>query len=158
MGVLELLLSLPMVAIALILLLHGQLSNNMANSSFTKSSINTPVAVADGGTGAATFTDAGVLIGNSTGAVQVTNAATSGQVLTTNGAGLDPTIQAAGGRATIPTTKFLHIFDVSARYSSREYCLLKMQYCLLRKLIHPKQSEMLLQKTLYSTFLTLTYT
>lgn len=53
----------------------------------------TDLAVADGGTGASTFTDGGVLIGNGTGAVQVTTAGTSGQVLTSNGAGVDPTFQ-----------------------------------------------------------------
>lgn len=53
--------------------------------------------VANGGTGATTFTDAGVLIGNTTGAVQVTTAGSSGQVLTSNGAGVDPTFQDAGG-------------------------------------------------------------
>ena len=57
--------------------------------------------VANGGTGAATFTDAGVLIGNSTGAIQVTTAGTTGQVLTSNGSGVDPTFQAAAGGALI---------------------------------------------------------
>ena len=50
-----------------------------------------------GGTGAATFTDGGVLIGNGTGAVQATSAGTAGQVLTSNGAGVDPTFQTASG-------------------------------------------------------------
>ena len=59
--------------------------------------IPTPVSVANGGTGVATLGDAGVLIGNGTGAVQVTGAGTSGQVLTSNGAGVDPTFQAATG-------------------------------------------------------------
>lgn len=57
----------------------------------------TDVVVADGGTGASTLGDAGVLIGNGTGAVQVTSAGTSGQVLTSNGAGVDPTFQAVSG-------------------------------------------------------------
>lgn len=56
----------------------------------------TGLPVAGGGTGATTFTDAGVLIGNGTGAIQVTTAGTAGQVLTSNGAGVDPTFQAAG--------------------------------------------------------------
>lgn len=60
----------------------------------------TDVPVTDGGTGASTFTDAGVLIGNGTGAVQVTTAGTAGQVLTSNGAGVDPTFQAASGGGT----------------------------------------------------------
>lgn len=55
----------------------------------------TAVTVPFGGTGAASFTDAGVLLGNGTGAVQVTTAGTAGQVLTSNGAGVDPSFQAA---------------------------------------------------------------
>lgn len=55
------------------------------------------LTVGRGGTGAATFTDGGVLIGNGTNAVQVTTAGTAGQVLTSNGAGVDPTFQAAAG-------------------------------------------------------------
>ena len=58
---------------------------------------NAAVTVAQGGTGVATLGDAGVLIGNGTGVVQVTGAGTSGQVLTSNGAGVDPTFQAAAG-------------------------------------------------------------
>lgn len=58
------------------------------------------LAVADGGTGAATLADNGVLIGNGTGAIQATAVGTAGQVLTSNGAGSDPTFQdAAGGDA-----------------------------------------------------------
>lgn len=53
-----------------------------------------PLAVGVGGTGAATFTDGGVLVGNAASAVQATTAGTSGQVLTSNGAGVDPTFQA----------------------------------------------------------------
>ena len=59
-----------------------------------------PIVVADGGTGVATLGDAGVLIGNGTGVVQVTSAGVSGQILTSNGAGVDPTFQAAGTGAT----------------------------------------------------------
>lgn len=62
---------------------------------------NAAVTVAQGGTGVATLGDAGVLIGNATGVVQVTSAGTSGQVLTSNGAGVDPTFQAAAGGSTI---------------------------------------------------------
>lgn len=51
------------------------------------------LAVAGGGTGAITLADAGVLIGNGTGAIQATGAGTVGQVLTSNGAGVDPTFQ-----------------------------------------------------------------
>ena len=66
-----------------------------ANSDITSlAGLTTPLSVAQGGTGAATLGDAGVLIGNGTGAVAVTGAGTSGQVLTSNGAGVDPTFQA----------------------------------------------------------------
>ena len=57
----------------------------------------TDIGVEHGGTGVSSFTDAGVLIGNGTGAVQATSAGTSGQVLTSNGAGVDPTFQDAAG-------------------------------------------------------------
>lgn len=62
-------------------------------ASATSLTLGTDLAVADGGTGASTFTDAGVLIGNGTGAIQATSAGTAGQVLTSNGAGVDPTFQ-----------------------------------------------------------------
>jgi hypothetical protein len=81
--------------------------------------------VANGGTGATTLGDAGVLIGNGTGAVQVTTAGTAGQVLTSNGAGVDPTFQAASGGVadgatlatgfTFPNTG-LHILDTNASH------------------------------------------
>jgi len=62
------------------------------------------LAVANGGTGVATLGDAGVLIGNATGVVQVTGAGTAGQVLTSNGAGVDPTFQAVAVTATSTNT------------------------------------------------------
>ena len=65
-------------------------------------SIPNPLTVDRGGIGVATLGDAGVLIGNGTGAVQVTGAGTSGQVLTSNGAGVDPTFQAAAAAAATP--------------------------------------------------------
>lgn len=57
----------------------------------------TTIAVTAGGTGVESFTDGGVVIGNGTGALAVTTAGTSGQVLTSNGAGVDPTFQTAAG-------------------------------------------------------------
>ena len=57
--------------------------------------------VASGGTGAVTFTDGGVMIGNVTGAIQVTTAGTVGQVLTSNGSGVDPTFQSAAPKYAI---------------------------------------------------------
>lgn len=55
--------------------------------------------VANGGTGAATLTIHGVVIGNTASAVNVTSAGTAGQVLTSNGAALDPTFQASAAAA-----------------------------------------------------------
>lgn len=72
------------------------LPQNIATTStptFAGLTLTNPLTVPNGGTGAGTFTDGGVLIGNGTGAIQVTSAGTSGQVLTSNGAGVDPTFQ-----------------------------------------------------------------
>jgi len=81
-------------------------TETLTNKTLTSPTITTPtvdlsavtsagdLAVANGGTGAGTFTDGGVLIGNGTNPVQVTTAGTSGHVLTSNGAGNDPTFQA----------------------------------------------------------------
>jgi len=55
----------------------------------------TVLFIYQGGTGASSFTDAGVIIGNGTGALQVTTAGSAGEILTSNGAGVDPTFQAA---------------------------------------------------------------
>lgn len=67
----------------------------------------TGLPVAGGGTGVATLADAGVLIGNGTGAVQVTGAGTGGQVLTSNGVGVDPTFQAAAGAPFVDSTAII---------------------------------------------------
>lgn len=96
-------------------------TDTLTNKTLTSPTLTTPVLgtpssgtltnctglpVAGGGTGAATFTDGGVIIGNGTGALQVTSAGTAGQVLTSNGAGVDPTFQDATGSSlpnVIPT-------------------------------------------------------
>lgn len=52
------------------------------------------LGVASGGTGAATLTNHGVVLGQGTAAVAVTSAGTATQVLTSNGAAADPTFQA----------------------------------------------------------------
>ena len=64
--------------------------NNVANS-FLSSATN--VTVAEGGTGAGTFTDNGILYGNGTGAIAATAVGTATQVLTSNGTGVAPTFQ-----------------------------------------------------------------
>lgn len=69
-----------------------------ANSDITSlSALSTPLSVAQGGTGAATLGDAGVLIGNGTGAIAATGAGTADEVLTSNGAGVDPSFKGLGG-------------------------------------------------------------
>lgn len=52
------------------------------------------LAVANGGTGAATLTAHDVIIGNGTGAVTLISPSTAGLVLTSNGTSADPTFQA----------------------------------------------------------------
>jgi|TARA_R110000803_G_scaffold1153_1_gene3802 hypothetical protein len=70
--------------------------NNVANS-FLSSATN--VTVAEGGTGASTLAANGVLFGNGTSAVGATAVGTAAQVLTSNGSGVAPTFQDAGGGA-----------------------------------------------------------
>ena len=64
-----------------------------------------PVTVPLGGTGAATLTAHGVLVGEGAGAVVATSPGTAGQVLTSNGAAADPSFQAVvfgtGSPATV---------------------------------------------------------
>ena len=73
-----------------------------ANSDITSlTGLTTDLTVAQGGTGAGTFTANGLLVGNGTGAVTATAVGTSGQILTSNGSGSAPTFQAAAaGGAT----------------------------------------------------------
>ena len=56
----------------------------------TVSGLSAAIAVADGGTGAGTFTSNGVIFGNGTGALQATAAGTAGQVLLSGGSGAAP--------------------------------------------------------------------
>lgn len=67
----------------------------MANSAFSQSTINVPVSVTNGGTGATSLTAYAPIFGGttSTGAVQSGTVGTSGQILTSNGAGAVPTFQ-----------------------------------------------------------------
>ena len=60
----------------------------------------TDLAVADGGTGASTFTDGGILLGNGTGAIQATAVLTNGQMLVGDGT-TDPAIESG---ATLRTS------------------------------------------------------
>ena len=56
----------------------------------TVSGPSAAIAVADGGTGASSFTANGVLFGNGSGAIQATSVGTAGQVLLSNGSGNAP--------------------------------------------------------------------
>ena len=66
------------------------------------------LGVAQGGTGAATFTSNGVLYGNGTGAIQATAAGTSAQFLVANGSGV-PTFVSMSSDATISNAGVLTI-------------------------------------------------
>lgn len=75
----------------------------MANSAFSQSTINVPVSVTNGGTGATSLTAYAPIFGGttSTGAVQSGTVGTSGQILTSNGAGALPTFQNAATGGTV---------------------------------------------------------
>jgi len=64
--------------------LEGSLSGG------TVSGLSSAIAVADGGTGAGTFTSKGILYGNGTSALAATGAGTAGQVLLSGGSGGSP--------------------------------------------------------------------
>jgi hypothetical protein len=64
-----------------------------------------------GGTGAGTFTKSGVILGNGIGTLQVTTSGTAGQVLTSNGVGVDPSFQT---NATVSGLICLGVYTLSA--------------------------------------------
>lgn len=82
---------------ALTIAVAGDFPTLNQNTTGTASNVTGTVAVANGGTGATTLAAKGLLIGNGTSAVGVTNVGTAGQVLTSNGAGVDPSFQTAAG-------------------------------------------------------------
>lgn len=63
----------------------------------TVSGLSSDIGVADGGTGASTFTTNGVLYGNGASAIQVTSAGTDGQVLQANASGVPVFAHIDGG-------------------------------------------------------------
>lgn len=69
-------------------------TNTFNSGSVAASALSGQVSVANGGTGAATLTAHGVLIGAGTSAVAPTSAGTALQPLVSNGASSDPTFQA----------------------------------------------------------------
>jgi len=73
-----------------------------ANADITSlTGLTTPLSVAQGGQGVDTLAAKGILFGNGTSAVGVTAVGTATHVLTSNGAGVDPTFQAPVAGATI---------------------------------------------------------
>ena len=83
---------------------------DIADGTIAENLVNTahPWTVAEGGTGAATFTSTGVLFGNSTGAFYAGNAMTEGQLLIGNGIAY-PSQVAMSGDATMAQTGVLTI-------------------------------------------------
>lgn len=71
------------------------------NVSATVLTSNAAVTVPQGGSGVATLTNHGVVIGQGTSAVAVSTAGTAGQVFTSNGASADPTFQTITGTGTV---------------------------------------------------------
>lgn len=69
----------------------------LPDASATILTSNTPVTVGQGGTGDSTLTVHGVLIGETTSAVAVSSAGSSGQCFVSNGASSDPTFQSCPG-------------------------------------------------------------
>ncbi len=71
-----------------------------ASPTFAGLTLSSALTVANGGTGAGSFTSKGVIYGNSTSALQVTAAGTSGQLLAANGSGI-PTFVSLSGDVNI---------------------------------------------------------
>jgi len=80
----------------------------LAGSIDLTSKVTGALPVANGGTGASTFAADGILYGAGTGAVAATAVGTDGHVLTSNGSGVAPTFQAAGGAIAGQTVQTLH--------------------------------------------------
>ena len=84
----------------------GSIATQAANSvAITGGSVTgiTDLTVADGGTGASSFTANGVIVGNGTSALQVTATGSSGQILTSNGSGSAPTFRNAAAASGVVT-------------------------------------------------------
>ncbi len=74
-----------------------------SSPTFAGLTLSSALTVANGGTGAGTFTSKGVIYGNSTSALQVTAAGTSGQVLVANASGV-PTFVSLSGDIAVDNT------------------------------------------------------
>jgi hypothetical protein len=81
-----------------------------AAGAFTTLSATTPVAVASGGSGAATFSANNVLLGNGTSAFQVVAPSTAGNVLVSNGTTWTSAAPAASGVSQAKATAIAMVF------------------------------------------------
>ena len=81
-----------------------------AAGAFTTLSATTPVAVASGGSGAATFSANNVLLGNGTSAFQVVAPSTAGNVLVSNGTTWTSAAPAASGVSQARATAIAMVF------------------------------------------------
>lgn len=81
-----------------------------AAGAFTTLSATTPVAVASGGSGAASFTANNVLLGNGTSAFQVVAPSTAGNVLVSNGTTWTSAAPAASGVSQAKATAIAMVF------------------------------------------------
>ncbi|QQR78763.1 MAG: hypothetical protein IPJ68_00545 [Candidatus Moraniibacteriota bacterium] len=84
------------------------IASTLGTSVDLASEVTGTLPVGNGGTGATTFTSNGVLYGNGTGAVQVTAAGTSAQLLVANGSGV-PTFVTLSSDATISNAGVLTV-------------------------------------------------
>jgi hypothetical protein len=96
----------------------GLLSSTSSWAAYTGSP---PLLVANGGTGAQTFTAHGVLLGEGTGAVVPTAVGTNGQMFL-GATGADPGWQTMGGDATLGTTGTLTLATVNGAGGSCTLC------------------------------------
>lgn len=103
-----------------------------ANSDITSlSGLTTPLSVAQGGTGKAAITAHLLLVGNGTGAPTEVAIGTATHVLTSNGAGGDPTFQAVAGTLyntasdTLKTSNDTEVVLASATYVKRKEIVVK---------------------------------
>jgi hypothetical protein len=92
----------------------GQTSLTTLGTVTTGTWNGTTITVPNGGTGVTSLTANGVVIGQGTGNVTVTAVGTAGQVLTSNGAGNDPTFQAITAPSIISSasTSFTYVDDM----------------------------------------------
>lgn len=88
-----------------------------AAAAASAAAIATPLTVSSGGTGKTSLAANRLLLGNGTGAVQEAGAGTAGQVMTSNGPGVDPTFQTPAG---VPTGA---IFDFGGYTAPSGYLL-----------------------------------